>query len=199
LSEKSPDSEIKQLVATLEKSLLDEEKRTEVDDLLKRFSEIKREDFIKRYASLARYIEDLCGKDTSSVLFRILSLSVPEVEKTLEQIENDDIRKWLKELNSKYVAVYEGVFPPIPHDWYRVLWTKKVDFTHGNIPFIEATILKRNGESVFLEMPFSAMVTLINHLLKQVCETKEVKVLEIPGMQEKLKQTKEIIESVLKS
>jgi hypothetical protein len=173
--------------------------RKRVDEILERFSTVKREDLINRYASIARYIEQICGKGTHYTLFRILSKSIPEVDKVLKEINNENVRDWLRQLNVKYIAVYEGVFPPLPNDWYRILWTTKVDFTHGNVPLIETTIMKRNGQSVFLEMPFPAMVTLINHLLRQICQTKDIDVSQIPEMRRELEKTKEIVESACKS
>jgi hypothetical protein len=193
------EEEVKKVTEMLENALQDKEKQRKVDEILERFSTIKREDFINRYTSIARYIEQICGKGTHYTLFRILSKSIPEVDEVLKEIKDENVRDWLRQLNAKYIAVYEGFFPPLPNDWYRILWTTKVDFTHGNVPLIETTILKRNGQSVFLEMPFPAMANLVNQLLKQICQTKEIDISQIPEMRRELEKTKEIVEAACKT
>jgi hypothetical protein len=168
-----------------------------VDNFLESLLDVSREDLLNRCSSLIRYIDDFCGEDSGDQLFRILSQALPDLDVTLKQIKDDKIRIWLKQLNAKYISLFEGIYPPIPNDWYRILWTTKIDVTHGNIPMIETTILKRNGESVFLEMPFLAMITLINHLLRQICETKEINVREIAEILDGLNKTREIVARVL--
>jgi len=199
LSEQESISDLSKIIKTLEEALMDGEKRKIVDGLLETFSKLERKELLERVSSFARYIDEICGPQTSNALFGMLSQGMPEISKSLEQIENVEVREWLRQLNSKYISVFEGIFPPLPHDWYRIFWTVKVDITHGNIPLIEVIILKRNGESVYFEMPFPASVRLTNHLLRQISGTKEINILEIPGMREELEHTKKIVESVLKS
>lgn len=201
MSEKESSSEFNKTLKTLEEALKDKEKREKVDGLLETFAKLERRELLGRITSFTRYIEEICGHETGNALLRMLSRGLPAINKSLEQIEDAEVREWLRQLNSKYISAYEGIFPPIPHDWYRVFWSVKVDITHGNIPLIEAHILKRNGEIVYFEMPFSALVSLTNYLLGQISEAKEIDVLreQIQGLHEELEQTKKIVDSILES
>jgi len=62
--------------------------------------------------------------------------------------------------------------------------------------FLETTILKRSKESVFLDIPFTNMLILINHWLNQMCTTKAFDISEIPEFMTQLRKTKEIVDSV---
>lgn len=189
---------IKELIKTLEKSLKDEEKRRNVEHLFERFSIIDRRSLQERMGTLAGYVDDICGQGTCNVLFRIVGSGMPEIKKILEQIEDPEIREWLHQLNLKYISTYEGAFPPLPNDWYRIIWTTKIDFTHGNIPLVAVTLLKRNGENVYLEMPFPSASRLINHLLKRIVGTKEIDVSQVPEIRQELEEMKRLLESSLK-
>ncbi len=187
------------ILCEFEEKLKNQEIKDKLANLIDDFSKIERSEFIKRYSTLANYVEELCGKNTAFILFDILSKSKPDVLPLLAQINDQDVREWLSELNRKYISRLEGCFPPFLNDWYRVLWTIKLDQTHGNVAFIETTILKRNKETVFLDTPFANMLVLINHWLTQICTTNIVNVTADTELKAQLEKTKKIVEQTLNS
>lgn len=194
-----PPEEVQRRFSELTEVLKDEDKRRQVDELLDSFSHFDRTALLGKVRTFARYLGDICGQDAITPLLTIVSQAVPEVESSLKLCDDENVREWLKALNRKYIAAYEGVFPPFVNDWYRVLWTTRLDSTH-NIPFIEIRLLKRNGESVYLDMPFHNAVGLMIHQLEQM-ESFQKKVTggsPALGMKTRLERLKQLADSIIR-
>jgi hypothetical protein len=138
-----------------------------IEDTLSRFSTLERSRLLDKISTIARYLTQVCGHIGANILLDIVSKSPPDVDKTLALFEDPGIKEWVQRLNRKYVAIYEGVFPPFPHDWFRISWSTSLNTTYG-VPFIGVKIMKRNGETVFLEQPFASGLKLINYLLRRI-------------------------------
>lgn len=187
------------MLKKLEVGIKEEEKRLKLEELLDSFTFLERKDLISRLPSFARYIDDISGKDTANSLLYILSSSLPEINSLSLIFEDPEVQDWVQRINAKYTADFEGIFPPIAHDWYRINWSTKVDFTHGNLPLIGLEILKRNGEVAYLEMPFDASIKLINFVLRQISVGKKQMGDNIkPIISEEIKNTQKLVDEILK-
>ena len=191
------ENKLSKVVEKFEENLKNKETREKVVSLLDEFSKLERVDFIRRYSSISKYIDEICGENSNFVLFSILGKSTPEVKLLLQPIKDEEVRNWLSDVNAKYISLFEGCFPPFLNDWYRVLWTVKVDHTHGNMPFLETTVIKRNQETAFLDVPFANMLILINHWLTQMCTTKAFNISEDPEFMAQLRKTKQLVDNTI--
>lgn len=199
MSEENIPLEVRKLLRTLEESLKNIDNRKKLEKLLNKFADLERVDLLNRISSFVRYIEDICGKNTANALLQSLSLSLPELNSFLSAIQDEEVRTWLHDLNFRFIQSFEGIFPPFPHDWFRVLWNVKISITHGNLPLLELTILKRNGEKAHLEMPFPASIKLVNYILQRISEAKDRTGSELKAvLSENLENTKKIIDSIMK-
>ncbi|HKM50418.1 MAG TPA: hypothetical protein VJZ75_04490 [Candidatus Bathyarchaeia archaeon] len=141
-----------------------------IEDVFTRFSTLDRPDLLDKLPTIIRYLNQICmggSRIRTNILLDIVSRVPPELDEALKRFEDPTVKAWLENLNRKYVGLYEGVFPPFPHDWYRVSWSTSFNTSYG-IPFIAVKIIKRNGETVFLEQPLQAALRLISNYLRQI-------------------------------
>ena len=199
LSKKESLKDGQKMVNDLEEALKVEDNRNKLDGLLQSFAVLQRDELLTRITSFVRYIEKITGENTSNAFLQLLSISLPELEEYLSYFKNKEVQNWLREINFKYISRFEGIFPPFPHDWYRILWSNRIDFTHGNIPILELKILKRNGEMAYLETAFPTAVKLTNYILNQILEGKNNVAPEFKAsILTEIEKTKQIVESILK-
>jgi len=198
-SELNSESEVRRDFKVLTEVLRDPAKRKKVEQLLQSFAGLDRSLLFHRISALARYLERICGKDALNALFSVITKAVPDVDPFLKMVDDEEIRRWLADLNSKYIPIYEGIVPRFPHDWYRLFWDVRVDVTHGTLPFMGLTLLKRNGETVHLDMPFEAVISLINHQLRQMKKFQEERLGAPPalGIRPQLEEAHNLINAIL--
>lgn len=177
----------------------DPEKRRKIEQVLDSFNELDRGLLFQKAVIIARYLAKICGENAMNALLLIIGRATPEVESYLEKISDKGSREWLGNINRKYISIYEGLFFPFPHDWYRVFWNVHVDTSHGNTPCLSLTFLKRNGERVYLDMPFIRVIDTINYQLQQMKKFQEAHPEAAPGLGlvEQFKQTQKSVEEIL--
>ena len=100
------------VIEKFEDTLKNKEVREKLTLLLDDFSKLDRVEFIRRFSAIAKYIDEICGEQSSLILFSILAKPTPDVKVLLQQIKDEELRSWLSTINAKYISQLEGCFPP---------------------------------------------------------------------------------------
>ena len=188
---------VKAQMKELEEHLKDEQKRRSIEEVLDRFSKFGRPDLVNRVSVIAKYLGEIIPPIESNMVLNIVSQAIPDVNQMFDMFENGAVRDWAVQLNRKFVAAYEGIFPPFPHDWFRVLWSTSMNPSYA-IPFIALTIFKRNGEIVYLEQPFATALRLIAYQLRQINTFREqTKFVFSEDTQKEIRDIQELTNSLL--
>jgi len=154
-------------VHVLEESLKDDKIKEQLIKIIDSYIHLNRSELIYKTSIMLRQLANVIGEKQSSIMMNYISREYNDIKMLFDDVSDQNVKKWLIDLNGKYITYFEGIYPPIPNDWYRAFWMTHLDISHG-IPMLNLTILKRNGENVTLDMPFDSMIKLIKHQLSQI-------------------------------
>lgn len=163
IGENTVRKQLDELSAALSKPAL----REDVLRTLATYSRYSRTELVDKFSFLQQDLGVLLSPGAVSALLNLLNLENEAIKKAVEGIQNVESKQMLQKINALYRPLFEGFLSPFRDDWYRVFWQVKYELA-SKTPLLYIKVYKRSGETFFFESPFSAVLQLVIHLLRQI-------------------------------
>jgi hypothetical protein len=190
-------------IMKIEEAIRNNETKNSLESVIESYSKMDRISLIGKQTYLAESLNKLCGLSGTELILNLLTRgsSIGSFN-LIDQIENSEVKAFLKRLVFKYGAQYQWFLEPFQKDWERYnLSTTYVGFP--TTPVINFKIVNKSGQLLELESPLSTysklVVVQVQHL-KTIDEHMK-KMGDPKGLQKIIKKDlikiKEIIEKLL--
>jgi hypothetical protein len=182
-------------------ALLNRSKREAIFAILESNSRLSRAELIEKSNALQEDLARYVGSDAAFLLLTsILHLDAHSLDDLLKYVPNAAAKRIITRMNAIYRPFFEAIVSPYPHDWYRLSWATNYDVTNDT-PVLSIRIMKRNGQSFFMETPVDEFLRLVNYLLSDVERRKATlgKVGIDLSKSEPLKEMKKLVDSMIAS
>jgi hypothetical protein len=194
----SEESQNKKLLGQISAALLNKSKREAIFAILESNSRLSRSELVEKSNALQEDLARYVGSQAAFFLLtRILHLDSRPLDDLLKYVPNAAAKRTIAKMNAIYRPFFEAIVSPYPHDWYRLGWATNYDLTNDN-PVLTIRIIKRNGESFFMETPLDDFLRLVNYLLNDV-ENRKATLSKLGidlSKSEPLKETKKLVDSM---
>jgi len=203
ISSENLEKQIAPGIAEIEKAIENIETKNMIENIIESYSKLDRNSLFAKTTYLVQSLSRLCGQKGTQFLLNVLTRGSSEGAYQLtRKISNENLRRFLEGLVSKYGAQYQWFLEPFPKDWQRSYISTKY-LGSRPVPIISTKIIDKSGNLLELESPLPTYVSLLVDQFKHLKATRdELRNLGQPNLFKglagnQLARIKDIIEELL--